>query len=836
MFGLRSGSAGQMDPSGTALQEIIEELHITSLDESDIEAGLNDLTGLEEESGDGAGTSSASDGGQLDVQDEQPSTDSGISAEVRAALADDDDANGDSIALLESQLRLRTPRSFGPPPPRSLAHSVSDSQPHLARALQQLAQGQAAQAEELAAVRRESRELLRQSARERPPEPPPERPPQRGPPEPPPQRAADAATAIAAASGAFRMQMSDLSVSEAIYQALRARPEDQLSIREWVQMRFFEARSAHRAEADRLRQEVEGLRENAFAAQTRAERAERQLACRNAAVADLSQELERQQQQARQQLEQTTAELRASERAVAELADKGRRFDEVSREGERLRGEVERLREAISAQSTSQQQQGRDLAAASERLLKLEAEQRLAQKDVDSHERRARMLEETLARREDEASELRAKVESLKEKKRELARKAAAEQAGSTQEVHDKVNSEIKRFQEQARADLEAVRGSMTALHEKEVAMLQDRVQAAELRGTELQRRLEDEEHKHQALLISSARVKADLQNEITELTGNLKLRAFEAERATLTHEEVSLSRQHLEAENGQLKQQLELVKKEYYSLEVQHREERAGDRAELASVREQLRCYVDVERELDSAIRACAEGPLAKGKEGIEGTGKPQSVDEALLIGTTLASAPTSAQRRIQQSLILAQELQRRTREASQARSQLGEAQAEVLRLREELEAVRKEVQYSSEPQAYLLEALRRRENEALTLRRELKAREAEVEQCRQQVEHAVAARVQVEEDLKRLLAQRQHLDGLRAVLGSGAGAGETEVPVPRAEQRGRAPSQQPQAAPGAAPSAGARHVPAVPSAGPAWLLRLRMKLDQSCQQSSDP
>merc|ERR1712232_903640 len=167
-----------------------------------------------------------------------------------------------------------------------------------------------------------------------------------------------------------------------------------------------------------------------------------------------------------------------------------------------------------------------------------------------------------------------------------------------------------------------------------------------------------------------------------------------------------------MQVENEQLRSQLEVLKKEYYTLEVQHRENRAGERAELASLREQLRGYVEVEKELDAAIRACAIAPQASSaRNGATGDLGPQSVDEAMLIGTTLASAPTSSQRRIQQSLLLAQELQRRTREGAQARASLEEVQAQLEKVREELDASRREVQYSSEPQAYLLDALRRRE-----------------------------------------------------------------------------------------------------------------------------
>merc|ERR1719253_1902399 len=127
--------------------------------------------------------------------------------------------------------------------------------------------------------------------------------------------------------------------------------------------------------------------------------------------------------------------------------------------------------------------------------------------------------------------------------------------------------------------------------------MLQDRISVGEQRMAELQRRLEEEEHAHQKLQLSAARVKAELQAEVTELSGALKLRAFETERAVMTHEEVSSMRSRLEVENEQLRQQVDVLRKEYYTLEVEHRGASAADRAELASLREQLRQQVDVLR-----------------------------------------------------------------------------------------------------------------------------------------------------------------------------------------------------------------------------------------------
>ena len=386
------------------------------------------------------------------------------------------------------------------------------------------------------------------------------------------------------------------------------------------------------------------------------------------------------------------------------------------------------------------------------------------QQDAEAHGRRAMLLEETLALRDEKVAELQAKVDGLREKKRELVRKAELEQVNTTQEVRDQVNSEIRRFQEKAQADVEAVRSSLNALHQKEVAMLQERVSTAEERCLSLQSRLDNEEQAHQALQLSASRVRAELQNEITELTGTLKLKVFEIERAALTHEEVSAARQKLEAENEALKKQVETLRKEFYNLELQYKEGRASERAELASLREQMRGYLDLERDLDAAIAGCADAPLAS------------SVDaqEALLIGTTLGSAPASAQRRIQQSLLLAQELQRRSRELRQQTAASEEAQKEIARLKQDLDTARLQARAAgcSEPQAYLQGSLRDCQAEASRLKLELKSCKQDLMQAQQRAEHAQRARLQVEADMRKLLSSRdflqqlkQEMEGLKSV-----------------------------------------------------------------------
>lgn len=436
---------------------------------------------------------------------------------------------------------------------------------------------------------------------------------------------------------------------------------------------------------------------------------------------------------------------------------------EVSVLQERLK-EAEAKAIALQKRLESEEQAHQTLQLAHNRLRtelqseitdKVDKDYRLLLQDCEGHKRRAALLEETLTLRDEKILELQSKVDSLREKKKDLTRKVELEQVSSTQEVRDQINAEIRRFQEKASTDLENVRSQMSALHQKEVTLLLDRVQTAEERANSLQTRLDTEEQAHQAHQLSFSRVRAELQNEITELTGNLKLKTFEIERAGFTMEEVSSSRQKLDLENTQLKKQMEVMRQEFYNLELQYKEGRASERAELMTLREQMKGYMTLEKDLDATIRNCAEAPTV-------------DAQEALLIGTTLGSAPASAQRRIQQSLLLAQELQKKNREARVATLKLDEAEQEISRLKQDLEAARLESRAAqcSEPQVYLHTALRDQKGETNRLKRELRSCQQELDVAQQQAEKAQRAKLQVEEDLRKLLVQRQHLEELQTLI----------------------------------------------------------------------
>ena len=123
--------------------------------------------------------------------------------------------------------------------------------------------------------------------------------------------------------------------------------------------------------------------------------------------------------------------------------------------------------------------------------------------------------------------------------------------------------------------------------------------------------------------------------------------------------------------ENEALRSKLDVLKSEYYKLESTARQGNADIKAELAVNRERLGNYEMIEKELDQAIMHVADN------DHIGGDGA-YDVGNALI--QTITNAPTTAKRRIQQSLLLANRLQQKQKEAEGL-------QAEILALKDKVE-----------------------------------------------------------------------------------------------------------------------------------------------------
>lgn len=354
--------------------------------------------------------------------------------------------------------------------------------------------------------------------------------------------------------------------------------------------------------------------------------------------------------------------------------------------------------------------------------------------------------------------------------------------------------------------DTAHIRQNLMELHAKEVSILQERLSYLETERDKLSAKLMDEEQQVNELKVHLSSTNSRLSSEIVELKGTNRLRHFELERYQLSYEETLRMATKASEENDTLRRQLELVKKEYFELEVRLAQENAGDRAENVLLNSQLKSYLEMERELDSALKevsGCVElGPggsvmvvgggggvstsaasLSGGGGGSAGSSGSYVAKEsvtpadALLLGSTLAGAPSATRRRIQESLILGQQLSRKAQEVSTLKKELEASKEALKKATDDREALKIAAERALEPKHYLVETLREREAEILDLKRGEKIAEREYEALRVRHEELQGRAREMEKDLRSILTQRDGLEMLRAQAAALEG---TKGPLP--------------------------------------------------------
>jgi len=639
----------------------------------------------------------------------------------------------------------------------------------------------------------------------------------------------------------LKEQMRDLSISESLYNDLKVRPESELTLREWVLLRVYECTASYKEQIEQMKRETDSLRENLVGASTRHESTQRQLRSAQMDAAGLKSDLERNEVDFRARVKFLEEELRQKTKALNDIEAQSQKFDELSRVQRMLTAENQELKEMTHNQSESLRQLTNDKRDVSEELRLLKVQFDVAKRDLDDTTRQLRNTEADLERKSSQALDLEAKVRAVKEKKRTLVAKMESEQQTAVTEVRERVETEISRLRELAKLESDSVRQHMAEVHDKEVSMLREQRDEVEKRLEKATTRLSEEEHAVEELRVANMRMQTNLSSEITELRGMLKLKTYEHERMMLTFEENSTALRQAEIDKEHLQEKVELLRTEYYSMEHRLREESAREHAELQVVREQLSHYEAMEKQVDDQIQSLAD------KDGLTDDAQPSNLEEALLLGATMGSAPLSAKRRIQESLVLARNLHRKIRELEACKKTLKQVE-ETLEERTEALAQARKVIEALETNAgtkYLVTALETRENEISEVKKDNLGLRDQVAKLEAEVRQAAGARKEAEDELREVLTRRQHVEALRLallegdsavraklaeILQEGADAAATaagvihatqatparapdpETPAVTGRSQGRQPQQRrpPRASPGA------------PASAPAWYHRL--------------
>ncbi|XP_014674411.1 PREDICTED: progesterone-induced-blocking factor 1-like [Priapulus caudatus] len=232
-------------------------------------------------------------------------------------------------------------------------------------------------------------------------------------------------------------------------------------------------------------------------------------------------------------------------------------------------------------------------------------------------------------------------------------------------------------------------------------------------------------------------------------------MKTYDLERTQLVHDETVRDLSASRIDHEKLLKKTEVLKEEYHRLEVCAEGKVTELEGKLCEAREKLDAYEKLERELDDVIVQAAE---------VEDEREAERVMFAYGYG---ANVPSTAKRRMQQSVYLA----RRVLQLERANASLRrEAERKEERERELSERVTRTstllLQEEEPPCGFLAERLRTRDDAVHGQRRRVATLEEEVRRLTRERDDLAACKNRLSADLERLLQQRDDIAALRRAI----------------------------------------------------------------------
>ena len=131
-----------------------------------------------------------------------------------------------------------------------------------------------------------------------------------------------------------------------------------------------------------------------------------------------------------------------------------------------------------------------------------------------------------------------------------------------------------------------------------------------------------------------------------------------------------------------------------------------------------------------------------------------------------TITNAPTTAKRRIQQSLLLANRLQQKQKEVEGFMQEISQLKQKLESTEAEVKLHKRLIERSNQPHNYILADIERAEKELEFANRKINQLDQSLKRCKHENEKLKAQKAHINDDLQRLLAKRSEIESLQTAL----------------------------------------------------------------------
>ncbi|KAJ8349960.1 hypothetical protein SKAU_G00250900 [Synaphobranchus kaupii] len=562
-------------------------------------------------------------------------------------------------------------------------------------------------------------------------------------------------------AGDIRRSLRDLELTEEKYYELKDLPEEQLSIPEYVSVRFYEVVTPLRTQANELQKKKNILSED--------------LDSHRSQIKSLMESYE-EERRMRSELEirsqRLTLELADTKQLIQEGDYKRENYGKVKRERDAFEMEASDLRKRLEVLDVAHSAQTKERNDLSKEVATLQQSVTLLQKDKDYLNRQNMELNVRCAHEEDRLERLQVQLEDTKKAREEAYEKYVASRDHYKTEYENKLRDELEQIRLKTGHEIESLQRTSKEMYERENRNLREARDNAFLEKDRAVTAEREAIEKYSQLLDQFRQLQLGTDSRVAELLNQVKLKSFEVERAQMVQEETSknLSQCQIECEKQQRK--LEVLTKEFYSLQTSTEKRITELQAQNSEHRARLETYEKLEQELDDVTMQAAE---------LENEDEAERVLFSYGYG---ANVPTTAKRRLKQSVHLARRLLQLEKQNTLLRRDLERQTAHARQISEELEVANQLLQQAQQPYSYLIDTVQQRDSQIATLKKHIGQLEEDVRRLKRENTTLLQVKDNMASDLERLLNHREEMSVMKQVLISmRSGQNGGTFPPPRLE-----------------------------------------------------
>ncbi|KAI8510465.1 Progesterone-induced-blocking factor 1 [Branchiostoma belcheri] len=380
----------------------------------------------------------------------------------------------------------------------------------------------------------------------------------------------------------------------------------------------------------------------------------------------------------------------------------------------------------------------------------------LLRQDKDYLTKQTNDLGSKMTFNEERLQQLTVQLDDAKRAREEMYEKYVASRDHYKAEYERRLAEELDQIRVKTDQEMDRLRVSTREMYERENRNLREARDTAVAEKERLVLAERQATRRSEDLVAEFRQLQNGADTKTSELQNELKLKSFETERTQMVHEETVRNLKQCQIDNEKLQNKLEVMTREYYELQRSTEKQFLEMETQNKDLKSRVETYEKLEQELDDVVMQAAE---------VENEDEAERVLFSYGYG---ANVPSTAKRRLKQSVHLARRVLQLERQNTSLRKDMDRQKTEAQHVAEELSAANRVLDQSQQPYSYLIESLRLRDSQINAQKNHIQQLQEDLSRFEKERADLIKTKNQMTSDLERLLNQREEMAVMKQVVQS--------------------------------------------------------------------